>query len=269
MDKQISDMRQMYASSTSRINNLDLITTRLVKSPKPQHPDTNDTVQNDRLIMMEAQIQSMVSNIDTQTPAQSVRSNDLTDIEETQPKTRFTQAPNTQTAETQQNEQANGSDTTISSFVDFTGIINTDTARSGSRKVTHPTDKSIKVTFTDKPVVHPKPQNISNDDEEELTGFVVSRHKRQRYSAVFVAGIVLKNDSIDDTIESIYKHIKKKGFEARGIWKIKQTRFTLSVKIVLPRECIDQVTYDGFWPDGIMCRQWIDRTGQNNTQNNG
>ena len=198
MDKQISDMRQMYASSTSRINNLNLITTRLVKSPKPQHPDTNDTVQNDRLIMMEAQIQSMVSNIDTQTLTQPVRSNDLTDIEETQPKTRFTQAPNIPTAETQQNEQANGSDTTISSFVDFTGIINTDTARSGSRKVTHPTDKSIKVTFTDKPVVHPKPQsqqNISNDDEEELyTGFVVSRHKRQRFSAEFVAGIVLKND---------------------------------------------------------------------------
>ena len=94
--------------------------------------------------------------------------------------------------------------------------------------------------------------------------------------------------SIDDTIESIYKHIKKKGFEARGIWKINQTGFTLSVKIVFPRECIDQVTDDGFWPDGIMCRQWIDhvtddgfwpdgimcrqwidRTGQNNTQNNG
>ena len=105
----------------------------------------------------------------------------------------------------------------------------------------HPTDKSIKVTFTDKPVVHPKPesqQNILIDDEEELTGFIVSHHKRQRYSAVFVAGIVLKNDSVDDTIESIYKHIKKKGFEARGIWKIKQTGFTLSVKIVLPRECI-------------------------------
>ena len=77
MDKQISDMRQMYASSTSRINNLDLITTRLVKSPKPQHPDTTDTVNNDRLIMMEAQLQSMVSNIDTPTPAQSVRTNDL------------------------------------------------------------------------------------------------------------------------------------------------------------------------------------------------
>ena len=118
MDKQISDMRQMYASSTNRINNLDLITTRLVKSPKPQYPDTTDTVHNDRLIMMEAQIQSMVSHIDTQTPAQSVRSNDLTDMAEIQPKTRFIQAPNTPTAETQQNEQANGSDTTISSFVD-------------------------------------------------------------------------------------------------------------------------------------------------------
>ena len=99
---------------------------------------------------------------------------------------------------------------------------------------------------------------INDDQNDNLVGFVPGRQKRQRYSAIFVSGIMLKNESIKNTIECINKHITKQGCTVRGIWKIKQTGVTMSVKVLVPLDQIDEVLSDRFWPDGIRCREWVD-----------
>jgi hypothetical protein len=94
---------------------------------------------------------------------------------------------------------------------------------------------------------------------DNLTGFVKDRRGRQELSAVFVSGVILKNDSGKDTIACIYKHVAKRDCDVRGIWKIKQTGITMSVKMVVPRKQVDKIMTEGFWPNGINCREWFDR----------
>ena len=128
-------------------------------------------------------------------------------------------------------EHTNGtSDTNDDSIESAVECINVEHGGPNVRKVTQPNKQELSVTFqgkkahakypsTDEHNGHEKDKDNENDD---LSGFVVSGHKRQRYAPLFVAGILLKNDSIDDTIECVNKHVRKRGFDVRGIWKIKR-----------------------------------------------
>jgi hypothetical protein len=107
-------------------------------------------------------------------------------------------------------------------------------------------------SYGNKPIGREATNDVGNDN---LVGFVPSRHKRQMYSSIFVSG----NKNIKETIECINKHITKQGCTVRGIWKIKQTGVTMSVKALVPQDQVDDILSDRFWPDGIMCREWIDR----------
>ena len=42
----------------------------------------------------------------------------------------------------------------------------------------------------------------------------------------------------------------------------KKSGITLSVKLLIPRECADDITEEGFWPKGILCRHWVENTEQ-------
>ena len=111
-------------------------------------------------------------------------------------------------------------------------------------------------SYSNKPIGREAINDVGNDN---LVGFVPSRHKRQKYSAIFVSGIMLKNENIKETIECINKHITKQGCTVRGIWKIKQTGVTMSVKAVVPQDQVDHILSDRFWQKGVMCREWIER----------
>ena len=63
-------------------------------------------------------------------------------------------------------------------------------------------------------------------------------------------------ESIEETINDIYKHMKRKGCTVKSVRKIKQYGNVLSVKIVGIQNDSDKVLDENFWPIGIRCRKW-------------
>jgi hypothetical protein len=85
----------------------------------------------------------------------------------------------------------------------------------------------------------------------------VSRLKPTVY---YVAGILIKNDSIEDRIKAVNSHLNKKGTHFRSVRKLKVTGDTLSVKVVALQSQIgdnEELMKDEFWPEGIFCRKWV------------
>jgi hypothetical protein len=96
----------------------------------------------------------------------------------------------------------------------------------------------------------------ANADDDELVGFIPAS-KRAKLSAVFVAGILIKNQDIDQTVKCIKTYLEKKNCSVTSVRKIKQSGVSLSVKIDL-RQCdAEKLVNSGFWPDGICSRNWI------------
>jgi predicted nucleic acid-binding Zn-ribbon protein len=96
----------------------------------------------------------------------------------------------------------------------------------------------------------------ATDQNHELAGFIPVKHK-QRNGAVFLAGVALRNNNVDDTIHCVFEYLQKRGCEAKSVHKLKKNDETLSVKVVLPRDHVDVVVERGYWPTGIYCREWI------------
>jgi hypothetical protein len=88
-----------------------------------------------------------------------------------------------------------------------------------------------------------------------LQGYVrVERHKP---SSFFVGGILIKNDSVDDTIEAVRAHLTNATCSVKSIRKLRLSDITMSVRVVVNHSDQDKLTDDKFWPEGISCRQWV------------
>jgi hypothetical protein len=88
-----------------------------------------------------------------------------------------------------------------------------------------------------------------------LQGYVrVERHKP---SSFFVGGILIKNDSVDDTIEAVRAHLTNATCSVKSIRKLRLSDITMSVRVVVNHSDQDKLMDDTFWPEGISCRQWV------------
>ena len=288
LDRNISDLRHMYGSATSRLNNLDLITAQLARSmgatnrpgcPVSEHtnqrPSTNPSSGHEyptRNCIPPAQTRSNDADTrNTDHAANPGTTNNRQDPDQTFVKSVHQgNVPLLKSRPTQ----------------DIVDVIHADTANHTKRKVTLSEDTPFSITvqgespnrqYNDRGSNRDVNQNTGNhqitgdgssdkgttidNTSDELTGFTPTRHKRRdKYSSVFVAGIVLKNNSVKETIDSIYRYINKRKIECRGVWKIKESGITMSAKILITRDRMEGILTDGFWPKGIICREWIDRT---------
>ena len=90
----------------------------------------------------------------------------------------------------------------------------------------------------------------------QLKGFVAASG-RSKHTLVYLAGIIAVSQNIDDTLQCIYTYLKDKKCEPKSIKKLKESGNTISVKVLIPVECVDDIIAEGFWPEGIICRKWI------------
>ena len=92
---------------------------------------------------------------------------------------------------------------------------------------------------------------------DTLRGFI--QVTRPHNAPFFLSSVLMKDDSeesIEETINDIYKHMKRKGCTVKSVRKIKQYGNVLSVKIVGIQSESDKVLDENFWPIGIRCRKW-------------
>ena len=92
---------------------------------------------------------------------------------------------------------------------------------------------------------------------DTLRGFI--QVTRPHNAPFFLSSVLMKDDSeesIEETINDIYKHMKRKGCTVKSVRKIKQYGNVLSVKIVGIQSDSDKVLDENFWPIGIRCRKW-------------
>jgi hypothetical protein len=91
---------------------------------------------------------------------------------------------------------------------------------------------------------------------DELSGFMPVKG-RTRFTPMFVAGIMIKNENIDETVKCVSTHLEKRGCHAKSVRKVKDSGETMSVKILVNQNDIETILDNGFWPKGIYCRLWI------------
>ena len=96
-------------------------------------------------------------------------------------------------------------------------------------------------------------------DDNKLSGYkIVDRNPRT--SPLFIAGIVVKNEDVDSTMRMVRSHIEENGCTVKSIRRIKQSGITMSVKAIVKQNDVDTILHEQFWPEGIMCRLWIENT---------
>jgi hypothetical protein len=127
------------------------------------------------------------------------------------------------------------------------------------------------ITFTDKNVsqmtvlsqskkadntVKGKNGNSSKPQDKRLRGFIPSA--KDTFKVFFVSGILRNNDVIEDIVANVREHLEFNGCKVKSVKCVKQSYRTLSLKIVLYDERSSLVVNDKFWPEGINCRAWVD-----------
>ena len=126
--------------------------------------------------------------------------------------------------------------------------------------IEHAHQPTIAVTFdTDDQSAH-RTMTYTNppaDSTDTLRGFIPVL--RPRNTPFFLSGILMKDDdmdNVDETINDIYKFLKRKSCAVKSIRKIKQSGIVLSVKIIGLQSDSDKFLGNTFWPAGIRCRKW-------------
>ena len=93
------------------------------------------------------------------------------------------------------------------------------------------------------------------DKESELSGFIPIKGK-PRYTSIFVSGIMIANEDLDQTVKNVGTYMEKRGCTVKSARKIRDNGYTLSVKIVMGHKEKETVLDNDFWPEGIYCREW-------------
>jgi len=124
-------------------------------------------------------------------------------------------------------------------------------AHSGVSDETPPDTAPPEGDFPDeaRPVVH-------RLDKDLLEGYTRTE-RRQKLTALFVAGIKCKDDN-EVTLACVKNFVEGKNKFVRSIRFLKQRGNYMSVKLVTHLDGSDELVNYGFWPDGIFCREWRD-----------
>ena len=73
---------------------------------------------------------------------------------------------------------------------------------------------------------------------------------------LFLTGILMNNDSIEDTIGNIKTHITSMECSVKSARKIKVSGDVMSAKVIISKQDEEKLLSKDFWPKGIYCRQW-------------
>jgi hypothetical protein len=130
------------------------------------------------------------------------------------------------------------------------------TAGSSTRDVNFRADNKPSASTGSSPS---SPTNVRQDNRPavKLQGY---RHgqNQSRYKVFFVSGVMLQDDDVDYTVEKVKEYIDSNGCQTKSVRKIKYSRRTVSLKVVVTEDSASLMEDDMFWPEGIQCRPWID-----------
>ena len=252
----VGDLRGMYASVTNRINMVDLV---IKGHPRPiPKPVVNSAVVSPRATHT---VMTGQSPVDTQhgQSTDGVTSNLDMDRDQTMVKVPISsthqQRRVTTTAPTHVDTAGNPVGLQVpqverSSYTQehTIGTLSTANARST-------TDRRSVSTLNDGFRVTINSETRPMDDD--LQGY--TQVTRPRYIPLFVSGVKMKNDDVDDTIQAMQNYIKKvnERIRIRSLKMVKQSGGYMSAKLVILAEHGDNVVDGNFWPIGIYCRKWI------------
>ena len=280
--KESRALREMYAENVDRINRLDISISRLTGKAA-----TTDE-QGYKLAMLTAKMDSLSTHVglrtvgispprDTSTRTRiekpalqtlDVRPRETSHVSFIdQPKTDWinmvtshhdvsNRPPEQHIAGTRGNTASNNVDHSLvnRNRMDNTLPDNTVT-RDNVPKVDKTSDDTLVMQLTDganrKTIYKPQTQ----DGDDELTGFIPVRGK-PRYSPIFVSGIMIINESVEDTVKSVETYMEKRDCTFKWVRKVRDNGYTVSVKILVEQKEMDKMLDSGFWPKGIYCREW-------------
>jgi hypothetical protein len=130
---------------------------------------------------------------------------------------------------------------------------NTNDTTTNKRSVSQSNDNII-VTLRSK-----TRDTLTTDQQEDdlLQGY--TQVIRPRYAPLFVSGVKIKNNNIDDTIQAMLNYIKRSNelINVRSLKLVKQSSGYMSAKLLIVAEYLDTLVDKDFWPKGIYCRKWI------------
>jgi uncharacterized protein YkuJ len=129
---------------------------------------------------------------------------------------------------------------------------------SADRSLDTSTEPSTTEPSTETAPEPPPPRTQPGDPatcDLELKGFIPVE-RRVRNAALYVAGILI-NENVDKTILCVYNYLKERQCQSKSIRKLKESGNTLSLKILIPVDCCDNILAENFWPKGIFSRKWI------------
>jgi hypothetical protein len=144
--------------------------------------------------------------------------------------------------------------------VSTAGVSTQKAAPDGTSHAQHANQETLRVTLTRDEAGQTRTSEYiapQYQDGDDLLGFVPVHRKRQKTAALFVSGILLKNDNIEDTIRGIQSYVKKQSCDVKSIHKLRKFNLTMSVKLIVLESDIEVLLGTGFWPEGIKCRVWV------------
>jgi len=133
--------------------------------------------------------------------------------------------------------------------------MNTIGVGAGNPKTKDIPGKSLVVEAGNDSVTPPQADSNQEQSDNELSGFIPVKG-RTRYTALFASGIAIVPEGVDKTVDKIGVYLERRGVSVKKVRNVRNNDYTVSVKIILAQKDIEQVLGDGFWPNGIFCREW-------------
>ena len=258
VDQNIAGLRSAFASSTSRINNIELtlsqignLSNKSISKPPCYSAHSSSTGNRSPQSGSPGPILQTVSQSELILRNSPERD---ADQDQTYAKTITTSPRRRENAVDNISSVATGTSSghRTNHYID-SGIkqaLQAKTPHSGVT-VTFDTDEES----TQRTTSYSTPDN--NKSSDTLRGFIPVN--RPRGAPFFLSGILMKDDNrdnVDETINDIYDYMKRKDCAVKSVRKIKQSGIVLSVKIVALQSDSDKLLDPHFWPAGIRCRKW-------------
>jgi len=220
VQNEVKFLRDMFAKGTDMINNVEM------KIPTANTPNAIRTNTNDNDASVAAKVKSLIQDV---IPKGSVNTPILI------------QDPKIQESSTYSEKVKSMPTTRIDKSNYRNKDINMDNVKMADNVAI-----SNRVTSDER---------HDNTVSDELTGFTVVE-RRAKLTALFISYIVVNDNNVDATIGRVVTYMETRGCTVRSVRKIKQSGVTLSVKAVVKQSDEENMMADGFWPEGIRCRQW-------------
>ena len=257
------NVRNMFVASTARLNNLELA----IRHRPPYVPFCTPTTSPQPALQSTSAIPVRI--------ASDVRTPDLRDNVESAPNKVVTpdKASHTITHAEIVRRPSAPSDRVPSTIAEISHhqlnhrqpidmdnfVIDTTGNRNASRTVSVTGSHGPQMTVIAKTNQTDNGQSSSvpkKPQDKRLRGFIHSA--KDIFKVFFVSGILRNNNDIEDMVINVREHLEYNGCKVKTLKCVKQSKRTMSLKIVMYEEASSLVINEDFWPEGIMCRAWVD-----------